>query len=218
VACELGLVVTVASGSRLAARFAELAAEHDDVSALHVVLSDGARLAVADELGRERATSLGFVNGLALSSAAREKVRTWAEADLGAPIASGPHILGGVVILPSSAATARSLAHGVSRGLAQRLGDIALKHRWPLLLAYRESPPPPFTRSTPATGAPRYGRCRHGACRGILSGRWRLLRSPRCWPGSTPSSPRATWSVSTPPSSAPTARSHPRCLRSTSLI
>jgi 4-hydroxy-3-polyprenylbenzoate decarboxylase len=140
VASELALVITGACGSRLAARFAEMAAEHVGVSALHVVLSDGARLVIADELGKERATSQGFVNGLALGTAAQGKVRTWAEADLAAPIASGSHLLLGVVILPCSAATAGSLAHGVSRGLGQRLGDIALKQRWPLLLGFRESP------------------------------------------------------------------------------
>jgi 4-hydroxy-3-polyprenylbenzoate decarboxylase len=140
VAVELALVVTGASGSRLAVRFAELAIDHPEVSALHIVLSDGARLVVADELGKERATGQGFVQGLQLSAVARAKVHAWAEADLTAPIASGSHLLRGVVILPCSAATAGSLAAGVSRGLGQRLGDIALKQRWPLLLGFRESP------------------------------------------------------------------------------
>ncbi len=138
--CELGLVITGASGSRLASRFAELAVGHADVSALHVVISDGARLVIADELGKERATSQGFVAGLAVAEAARRKIATWAEADLAAPIASGSHLLRGVVILPCSASTAGSLAHGVARGLGQRLGDIALKQRWPLLIGFRESP------------------------------------------------------------------------------
>jgi 4-hydroxy-3-polyprenylbenzoate decarboxylase len=142
--CELALVVTGASGSRLAARFAEHAAEHPDVDVLHVVLSDGARLVIADELGKERATGHGFVAGLAISEPARAKLRAWAEADLAAPIASGSHLLRGVVVLPCSAATACSLAGGVSRGLGQRLGDIALKQRWPLLLGFRESPISPI--------------------------------------------------------------------------
>jgi 4-hydroxy-3-polyprenylbenzoate decarboxylase len=137
---ELGLVVTGASGTRLAARFAELAADHADVTTLHVVLSDGARLVVADELGKERATPRGFVSQLEISPEARTKVHAWADADLNAPIASGSHVLGGVVVLPCSAGTAGSLAAGVSRGLGQRLGDVALKQRWPLLLGFRETP------------------------------------------------------------------------------
>ncbi|HVN75636.1 MAG TPA: UbiX family flavin prenyltransferase [Thermoanaerobaculaceae bacterium] len=137
---ELALVVTGASGSRLAVRFAELAAEHPQLDALHIVLSDGARLVIADELGKERATPRGFVSGLAVSEAVREKIRSWGEADLAAPISSGSHVLLGVVILPCSAATACSIACGASRGLGQRLGDVALKQRWPLLLGFRESP------------------------------------------------------------------------------
>jgi flavin prenyltransferase len=140
VGCELGLVVTGASGSRLAARFAEQAAGHAQIDAVHIVLSDGARLVIADELGKERATGQGFVAGLGVDERARAKFHTWAEADLAAPVSSGSHVLRGVVILPCSAATACSLAAGVSRGLGQRLGDVALKQRWPLLLGFRESP------------------------------------------------------------------------------
>ena len=137
---ELALVVTGACGTRLAVRFAEMAAALEAVSALHVVLSDGARLVVADELGGERATPRGFVAALDVAPGDRAKLHAWAEADLAAPIASGSHPLRGVVILPCSAGTACSLAAGVSRGLGQRVGDVALKQRWPLLLGFRESP------------------------------------------------------------------------------
>ena len=137
---ELALVVTGASGTRLSVRFAEMAARHPGVAALHVVLSDGARLVLADELGHERATPRGFAAGLDLEEASRAKVKSWAEGDMTAPIASGSYLLRGVVVLPCSAATACSLAAGVSRGLGQRVGDVALKQRWPLLLGFRETP------------------------------------------------------------------------------
>jgi 4-hydroxy-3-polyprenylbenzoate decarboxylase len=35
---------------------------------------------------------------------------------------------------------AGSLANGISRGLAQRVADVALKQRWPLLIGIRETP------------------------------------------------------------------------------
>jgi 4-hydroxy-3-polyprenylbenzoate decarboxylase len=35
---------------------------------------------------------------------------------------------------------AGSLAHGLSRGLAQRVADVAIKQRWPLVIGIRESP------------------------------------------------------------------------------
>ena len=137
---ELALVVTGACGTRLAVRFAELAATHPEVEVLHVVLSDGARLVVADEIGVKMATPRGFLAGLDLEAGARRRIRAWAEGDMNAPIASGSHRLSGVVVLPCSAATACSLAAGVSRGLGQRVGDVALKQRWPLLLGFRETP------------------------------------------------------------------------------
>jgi 4-hydroxy-3-polyprenylbenzoate decarboxylase len=56
------------------------------------------------------------------------------------PIASGSHPLTGVVLLPCSAGMAGSLANGISRGLAQRVADVALKQRWPLVIGIRETP------------------------------------------------------------------------------
>jgi flavin prenyltransferase len=137
---ELALVVSGASGARLAVRFAAMAASHPQVTALHLVLSDGARLVINDELGASFATPKGFAANLELSAPERDKIHPWGEADMNAPVASGSHLLAGVVVLPCSAATACSLAAGVSRGLGQRLGDIALKQRWPLLLGFRETP------------------------------------------------------------------------------
>lgn len=137
---ELALVVTGASGTRLAVRLATLAAQHPEVATVHVVLSDGARLVLASELGGACATPHGFIAGLPLADHHRDKVRAWAEADMAAPIASGSHRLRGVVVLPCSAGTACSIAAGVSRGLGQRVADVALKQRWPLILGFRESP------------------------------------------------------------------------------
>lgn len=137
---ELALVITGACGMRLPLRFAELALEHPQVQRLHLVFSDGARLVLASELGKEWADPKGFVARLNVSERARAKAAVWREAQLAAPIASGSYLLGGVVILPCSAATACSLATGVSRGLGQRVGDVALKQRWPLLLGFRETP------------------------------------------------------------------------------
>lgn len=137
---ELALVITGACGMRLPVRFAELALEHPQVEVLHVVFSDGARLVLATELGKEWAHPQGFLAQLQITEGAKDKARLWQESEMTAPIASGSHLLRGVVVLPCSAATACSLAYGVSRGLGQRLGDVALKQQWPLLLGFRETP------------------------------------------------------------------------------
>lgn len=137
---ELALVITGACGMRLPVRFAELALEHPQVDRLHIVFSDGSRMVLASELGPEQADPQGFVRALRVSAEARAKASVWREAQMAAPIASGSYLLRGVVVLPCSAATACSLASGVSRGLGQRVGDVALKQRWPLILGFRETP------------------------------------------------------------------------------
>lgn len=137
---ELALVITGACGMRLAVRFAELALEHPQVDHLHIVFSDGSRVVLASELGKDWADPERFVRSLTVSEAARAKASVWREAQMAAPIASGSYLLRGVVVLPCSAATACSLAAGVSRGLGQRVGDVALKQRWPLILGFRETP------------------------------------------------------------------------------
>ncbi|MCS7183093.1 MAG: UbiX family flavin prenyltransferase [Thermoanaerobaculum sp.] len=137
---ELALVITGACGMRLPVRFAELALEHPQVAGLHLVFSNGARLVLASELGKVWADPAGFVASLRVREEVRSKAWVWREGQMDAPIASGSHLLRGVVVLPCSAATACSLAAGVSRGLGQRVGDVALKQRWPLILGFRETP------------------------------------------------------------------------------
>lgn len=137
---ELALVISGASGSRLAARFAVMALRSGRVGPLHVVVTAAASLVLGRELGSPWASPEGFRDCLEVEPELRSRVRPWAENDLLAPIASGSHPLDGVVVLPCSAGMAGSVAHGLSRGLGQRVADVALKQRWPLVLGVRESP------------------------------------------------------------------------------
>ena len=50
------------------------------------------------------------------------------------------HHLDVYVGVSAGAFVAASLANGISRGLAQRVADVALKQRWPLLIGIRETP------------------------------------------------------------------------------
>ncbi len=134
---ELALVVSGASGAELARRFAELALEAG-VEGLHLVLSGPAGQVAAHELGPGWSTARRFAESLGDA-----RVRPWGEEDLLAPIASGSRRLAGVVVLPCSAGMAGALAAGISRGLGQRVADVALKQRWPLVLGVRETPMSP---------------------------------------------------------------------------
>lgn len=137
---ELALVISGASGMVLAQRFAASALETDTVDVLHVVVTGAAGKVLAHELGPEWGSARGFRDHVEVAEPLRERIRPWSDSNLMSPIASGSHPLTGVVLLPCSAGMAGSLANGISRGLAQRVADVALKQHWPLVIGIRETP------------------------------------------------------------------------------
>ena len=142
--CDLALLVSGGSGMALTARFAQTALESGQVDALHLVVTGPATKVLAHELGPEWASPRGLRDNLLLSDGLRERIRPYQDSEMTAAIASGSYPLRGVVVLPCSAGTAGALANGISRGLAQRVADVALKQRWPLLLGIRETPMSPI--------------------------------------------------------------------------
>jgi len=141
---ELALVISGGSGMVLAERFAVSALETNVVDTLHVVVTRAAGTVLAHELGTDWGSARGFRDQLDLAEPLRERIRPWSDPDLMSPIASGSHPLAGVVVLPCSAGMAGSLANGISRGLAQRVADVALKQHWPLVIGIRETPMSPI--------------------------------------------------------------------------
>jgi len=137
---ELALLISGASGTALAARFAALVLEGAGLDALHLVVTGAARNVLAHEMGSEWASAKGVRDHLPINDDLRRRIHSYTDSDLSAAIASGSHLLHGVVVLPCSAGMAGSLATGISRGLAQRVADVALKQRWPLLIGIRETP------------------------------------------------------------------------------
>ena len=142
--CDIALLVSGGSGMALTARFAQAVLESGQVDALHLVVTGPATKVLAHELGPEWASARGLRDNLPLRDGLRERIRPYQDSELTAAIASGSHLLRGVVVLPCSAGTAGALANGISRGLAQRVADVALKQRWPLLLGIRETPMSPI--------------------------------------------------------------------------
>jgi 4-hydroxy-3-polyprenylbenzoate decarboxylase len=140
VARELALLVSGGSGSVLATRFAVAALESAQIDALHLVVTGAAGKVLAHEMGSEWASARGVRDHLPVAEDLRSRIHPYTDSDLAATVASGSHVLRGVVVLPCSAGMAGSLANGISRGLAQRVADVALKQRWPLLIGIRETP------------------------------------------------------------------------------
>lgn len=141
---DLALVISGGSGTILAVRFAEMVVQSGAIDTLHLVVTGPASKVLAHEAGPEWASARGFRENLPVSDELRSHIRPYADSELTAPIASGSHLLRGVVVLPCSAGMAGSIANGISRGLAQRAADVALKQRWPLLLGVRETPMSPI--------------------------------------------------------------------------
>lgn len=67
-------------------------------------------------------------------------VRGWGINDLSAPPGSGSFRLNGVVVIPCSMGTLGRIAQGISSNLIERVADVGLKERRPLILITRETP------------------------------------------------------------------------------
>ncbi len=103
---------------------------------VHFVASENSLRVIAEELGVSGRNDL--LEKL-LSSQTR-KIIQHADADIGAPIASGSHPSGGMIILPCSMGTLARIANGLADSLITRAADVALKERRPLILCVRETP------------------------------------------------------------------------------
>lgn len=136
----MAVLITGASGLILPARLIPLLLRSGELDCLHLVMSGAAGQVAAHELGEASSTASGFIQALGLDQEELDRIRCWDNSDLAAPIASGSYLLDAAVVLPCSSGTAGALAHGISRGLVQRVGDVMLKEGRTLILGIRETP------------------------------------------------------------------------------
>lgn len=95
----------------------------------HLVVSRGARITIAHELGPGGFAALNSIAACAYS-----------EQDLAAPIASGSFRTDGMIVVPCSMRSLAAMAHGLGDNLLTRAADVVLKEKRRLVVAPREAP------------------------------------------------------------------------------
>lgn len=148
------LAVTGASGAIYARRL--LQALMASGAAVHLTMSDSARLVFEQELGvrfdLRRFEWDDFLAGtqhddwftkslpaLSAENLARN-VRYFHEADFLAPMASGSFLTSAMIICPCSGSTLGQIVHSSGNSLISRAADVHLKERRKLILVPRETP------------------------------------------------------------------------------
>jgi 4-hydroxy-3-polyprenylbenzoate decarboxylase len=120
--------ISGSTGPIYGVRLLELLAQHFPGVERHLILSKAARLTIEYELGRpaEEVEVLGSV--------------LHSESNIGATIASGTFVTGGMVVAPCSIKTLSAIANSYNDTLISRAADVCLKERRPLVLVVRETP------------------------------------------------------------------------------
>jgi 4-hydroxy-3-polyprenylbenzoate decarboxylase len=133
---HLTVAITGASGAILARELLCALEADARVARVHFVASENSLRVLAEELG------LSGRNDLAEKLLGTKPAKTiqHADADIGAPIASGSHPSDGMIVLPCSMGTLAAIANGLANSLIARSADVTLKERHPLILCVRETP------------------------------------------------------------------------------
>jgi flavin prenyltransferase len=132
--------ITGASGAIYAAR--TVAALLQQGCHVELVASEFGRRLLRDELGPEAAIDR-FTQYLVErygGDVRHGQLTLHTNKDVGATIASGSYTCEGMVIVPCSMKTLAGVAHGSSRNLIERAGDVMLKEQRRLVIVPRETP------------------------------------------------------------------------------
>lgn len=123
---RLIVAITGSSGPHYGVRLLEVL--RDAGVETHLILSAAAHRTIEYEMGREPAEVA------ALASCLHD------ERNIGASIASGTFVTGGMVIAPCSIRTLSAVANSANDNLVARAADVCLKERRRLVMVVRETP------------------------------------------------------------------------------
>lgn len=139
---RIAVMMTGASGSAYGMRLTEalLGLDHEIV----FCATDAGREVCAYELGFALPTDDAAGAATALASffeiPATQRLRVAFSGDLFDAIASGSHPLDAVIVAPASMGFCASVASGMAADLPERVCDVAMKERRPLVMVARETP------------------------------------------------------------------------------
>lgn len=125
---RLVIGISGSTGPIYGVRLLEVLNQHFPEIERHLILTKAARLTIDYELGRspDEIEALGSV--------------LHSESNIGATIASGTFITGGMVVAPCSIKTLSAIANSYNDSLISRAADVCLKERRRLVLVVRETP------------------------------------------------------------------------------
>jgi 4-hydroxy-3-polyprenylbenzoate decarboxylase len=124
---RLIVAISGASGQIYGIRLLEIVRDLPDIET-HLVISDAARITIAQETDRDRNT----VEMLADT--------VYPVGNIGAPIASGSFATMGMVVIPCSIKSLSAIANCYAADLIGRAADVQLKQGRPVILVVRETP------------------------------------------------------------------------------
>lgn len=122
------LGITGASGAAIGYRIAHILAGLPEIT-LHLVISGAGERTLRHEVSSDACGALKKLNAY-----------FYDVNDIGAKIASGSFVTGGMIVAPCSMRTLASVAHGMADNLIGRAADVQLKERRKLILLARETP------------------------------------------------------------------------------
>jgi 4-hydroxy-3-polyprenylbenzoate decarboxylase len=122
------VAISGSTGAIYGVRLLEIIREVFPYLELHAVITNAARMTIEYELERdpESVEELAHV--------------VHDEKNIGATIASGTCVTGGMIIAPCSIKTLSAVANSYNDSLVSRAADVCLKERRPLVLVVRETP------------------------------------------------------------------------------
>jgi len=132
----LTVAVTGASGAIFVKHLLDALDRDERVGTVNLIFSDSGLRVMAEELG---VTGRNELPGKLLERKSA-KIQLQNNADIGANVASGSYPADGMIVLPCSMGTLSRIANGMADRLIERVADVCLKERRPLVLCIRETP------------------------------------------------------------------------------